>query len=360
MRSLIVRENLVRKVDFPRLAVPLACVLQASLNLGLNLIPVFDLPVRLRRPRAACTWLELPLILLLLLVFTTGASLLLSALFVRYRDVEPIWDVVLQALFYATPILYSLTIVIDKAGIEVARLMLVSPTRDRDPAGAPCADRSVVRERGADLRHPVRRPDPDRLRRGDLRRGDVRVRARRAARRRGPVAAVRGRGGTVLRWTAIVAALVAFSAYATWPLVDHMGEAVYEDDPFTYTWDLWWVARSLVHLDNPWWSSWVLAPYGSYLGFHTLSPLLGLIAAPLTLIAGPLASFNILKLLLGPAAALAAYVMGRSLGLPKPACVGDRRHLGVFDDCDLAHRIPHEPRRRVPTAAAGHRGRRPL
>ncbi len=45
----------------------------------------------------------------------------------RYRDIEPIWDVVLQALFYATPILYSLTIVIDKAGIEVARLMLVNP-----------------------------------------------------------------------------------------------------------------------------------------------------------------------------------------------------------------------------------------
>ncbi len=53
--------------------------------------------------------------------------MLLSALFVRYRDIEPIWDVVLQALFYATPILYSLSLVIEKAGINVARLMLVSP-----------------------------------------------------------------------------------------------------------------------------------------------------------------------------------------------------------------------------------------
>ena len=44
-----------------------------------------------------------------------------------YRDVEPIWDVVMQALFYGTPILYSLSVVIDKAGINVARLMLVNP-----------------------------------------------------------------------------------------------------------------------------------------------------------------------------------------------------------------------------------------
>ncbi len=186
VRSLIVRENLVRKIEFPRIAVPLACVLQASLNLGLNLIPV-AIFLFASGGSVSLTWLELPLILLLLVVFTTGASLLLAALFVRYRDVEPIWDVVLQALFYATPILYSLTIVIDKAGIEAARLHARQPDRDRDPAGAPCADRPVVRERRADLRHPGRRPDPDRLRRGDVRRGDDRLRARRAARRRGPL-----------------------------------------------------------------------------------------------------------------------------------------------------------------------------
>ena len=128
-----------------------------------------------------------------------------------------------------------------------------------------------------------------------------------------------GRLRGVLGWTAIVVGLVAFSAYATWPLVDHMGEAVYEDDPLIYTWDLWSVAQSIIHLDNPWWTSSVLSPYGSYLGFHTLSPLVGAVMAPVTLLAGPLTAYNLTKLLLGPAAAIAAYAMGRSLGLPKLA-----------------------------------------
>ena len=77
--------------------------------------------------RVSVRWLELPLIILMLLVFVCGLAMLLSSLFVKYRDVEPIWDVVTQALFYGTPILYSISVVIDKAGIEVARLMLVNP-----------------------------------------------------------------------------------------------------------------------------------------------------------------------------------------------------------------------------------------
>jgi ABC-2 type transport system permease protein len=126
VRSIVLRENLVRKVDFPRLAVPLSCVLQALFNFGLNLIPVFVF-LMAAGGQVYLRWLELPLIVLMMLVFVTGLAMLLSALFVRYRDVEPIWDVVMQALFYATPILYSLTVVIDKAGIEVARAMLVNP-----------------------------------------------------------------------------------------------------------------------------------------------------------------------------------------------------------------------------------------
>ena len=61
------------------------------------------------------TWYQIPIVFAMLLVFATGLSVLLSSLFVRYRDVEPIWDVVMQALFYGTPILYSLSVVIAQA-----------------------------------------------------------------------------------------------------------------------------------------------------------------------------------------------------------------------------------------------------
>lgn len=126
VRAVVYRENLIRKVEFPRLAIPLSTVLTSVFNLGLNLIPVLVFLLAAGgTPRVS--WLQLPLILLLFVALAFGLAMLLSALFVRFRDVEPIWDVVLQALFYATPILYSIQVVIDKAGLDVARLMMLSP-----------------------------------------------------------------------------------------------------------------------------------------------------------------------------------------------------------------------------------------
>ncbi len=108
--SLINRENLVRKIDFPRLAVPLSTVLTALFNLTLNLIPVFIFLVAEGAP-ARLSWLELPLLMVMLACFTSGLAMLLSVAYVRYRDVRPIWEVVLQMTFYAAPIFYPITTV---------------------------------------------------------------------------------------------------------------------------------------------------------------------------------------------------------------------------------------------------------
>jgi ABC-2 type transport system permease protein len=126
IRSLMNRENLVRKIDFPRAAIPVSCVLQAIFNFGLNLIPVFIF-LFAAGGSVSVRWLELPLVLAMLIVFVTGLSLLLSALFVSFRDIEPIWEVVAQALFYGTPILYSLSVVIDKVSLTAAQIMLANP-----------------------------------------------------------------------------------------------------------------------------------------------------------------------------------------------------------------------------------------
>lgn len=105
--SLVDRENLIRKIQFPRLAVPVASVLTATFNLTLNMLVVLVLalasgvPVRL-------SWLELPVLLACLALLATGLAMLLSSLFVRFRDIKPIWDVIVQILFYGTPIIYAL------------------------------------------------------------------------------------------------------------------------------------------------------------------------------------------------------------------------------------------------------------
>jgi ABC-2 type transport system permease protein len=126
VRSLSNRENLVRKIEFPRLAVPMATVLTALFNLALNLVPVVVFLLAAGAP-LRWTWLELPILVVALGLFVLGLSMLLSVLFVRYRDVEPIWDVVLQIMFYASPIFYTASLVRDKAGEGVLRLMMCNP-----------------------------------------------------------------------------------------------------------------------------------------------------------------------------------------------------------------------------------------
>jgi ABC-2 type transport system permease protein len=103
--SLIERENLLRKVRFPRLVIPLSVALHALFNLGLNLIVVFVfILVSGIDPRVE--WLGLVPLVVLLVLFATGMTMLLSALYVRYRDMQPIWEVVVQMLFYASPVIY--------------------------------------------------------------------------------------------------------------------------------------------------------------------------------------------------------------------------------------------------------------
>ena len=57
------------------------------------------------------SWLQLPVLVAILAALGLGVAMLLSALFVRYRDISPIWEVSSQALFYASPILYVTTMV---------------------------------------------------------------------------------------------------------------------------------------------------------------------------------------------------------------------------------------------------------
>ncbi len=108
--ALVEREPLLRKVEFPRMAIPCAVVLTALMNLGLNLLAVVVFAIITGVPLAATLW-QVPLVLALLVAFALGIGLLVSALFVRYRDVSPITDVFLQLLFYGSPIIYTLELV---------------------------------------------------------------------------------------------------------------------------------------------------------------------------------------------------------------------------------------------------------
>lgn len=113
VRSVVDRENLVRKIQFPRLVIPLSVVLLAFFNLMLNLVVVLIFAL-ISGVHPMLSWLELPLILIMLILFATGMAMLLSALFVSLRDIQPIWEVFTQVLFYGSPVIIPILTVREK------------------------------------------------------------------------------------------------------------------------------------------------------------------------------------------------------------------------------------------------------
>jgi ABC-2 type transport system permease protein len=103
---LVAREALLRKVRFPRMVVPLSVSLTATFNLGMNFIAVIVFAL-FNGISPTWSWLELIPIAFGFIVLATGIGILLAALYVRFRDVQPIWEVLLQVWFYASPIMYG-------------------------------------------------------------------------------------------------------------------------------------------------------------------------------------------------------------------------------------------------------------
>jgi ABC-2 type transport system permease protein len=105
--SLVARENLLRKVAFPRAAVPIAVTLTAAANLALGIVVIIGFAlIDGVDPRGA--WFLFVVVVAGVVALATAVSILLSVLFVRYRDVRPIWEVGLQLFFWGTPIIYTI------------------------------------------------------------------------------------------------------------------------------------------------------------------------------------------------------------------------------------------------------------
>jgi hypothetical protein len=101
-------------------------------------------------------------------------------------------------------------------------------------------------------------------------------------------------------------------------LTDHVvpGDA---RDTGLFVWDFWWMARSVLHLSNPWFTHYLGAPAGVPLGFHTLMPLPGVLMTPVTIVYGPSFSYNLLS---AAAPGLICYAMYRAARLWLPSQTG--------------------------------------
>lgn len=126
LTSIVGRGDLLRKLSFPSQIIVVSVSINALINLVINLgivlilgfingveISIYALPL-------------IPLLLIELYALALGISFILSTLFVRFRDIGPIWEVFLQAGMYMTPIIYPISFVADAHPL-IAKVMMLSP-----------------------------------------------------------------------------------------------------------------------------------------------------------------------------------------------------------------------------------------
>lgn len=121
--SIVGRGDLIRKIRIPRWMIVFSSSISALINLFLNML-VIILFLFLNDVDLLLTSLWLPLILAEVYLFALGLSLFLSALFVKFRDVGYIWEVIMQAGFYLTPILYPISLIPSE---NLKKLILLNP-----------------------------------------------------------------------------------------------------------------------------------------------------------------------------------------------------------------------------------------
>lgn len=125
LQAIIARGDLIRKINFPKYIIVVSGTVSSLINLAINLMVVL---VFILINQVNISWealLIIPLILELY-AFALGLAFFLSALNVKFRDIGYLWEIFLQAAFYATPIIYPLAMVIQQSEVA-AKLMLLNP-----------------------------------------------------------------------------------------------------------------------------------------------------------------------------------------------------------------------------------------
>lgn len=128
IQSIVMRGDLLRKISFPKYVVVLAATSTALINLAINLCVIIIFAL-INGVSPSWSWLLVPFSVLELYALALGISFLLGAINVKYRDVTSIWDVLIQALFYAIPIIYPLSMVIESGsyGMFAAQVIMLNP-----------------------------------------------------------------------------------------------------------------------------------------------------------------------------------------------------------------------------------------
>jgi ABC-2 type transport system permease protein len=107
--SILERGPLLRRIAFPPLVIPVSATVTAAMTFSVSLVAV-SVFVAASRITPHASWLLLLPLLLQYYLFVLGLALIVSTLFVRFRDIGPIWELSAQLMLFASPLMYPITI----------------------------------------------------------------------------------------------------------------------------------------------------------------------------------------------------------------------------------------------------------
>lgn len=122
--AIVNKGNLIRKINIPKYLVVIAGAISSLINLSLSFVVLAAFIAF--TPATEVTWSLVgfvPLLVLQMFILATAVSLVLSAMYVKYRDISYIWEVLVQAGFYGSAILYPLQILPE----VVQKLLILNP-----------------------------------------------------------------------------------------------------------------------------------------------------------------------------------------------------------------------------------------
>lgn len=124
MHAIVGRGDLLRKLNFPKYIVVVSSSVSAFINLALSLAVVLVFMV-INGVEFRPTILLFPLVVMQLYIFALGFAFILATMYVKFRDIGHIWDVIMQAWFYATPIIYPISELTARGLVSVGKAILL-------------------------------------------------------------------------------------------------------------------------------------------------------------------------------------------------------------------------------------------
>lgn len=125
LTSIIDRGDMIRKINFPKYVIVLSTSFLALINLLLNFaVVIIFMSIKGIYPDLSA-FLAI-LCILGLFIFALGLAFFLASIFVRLRDINYIWEIVMQAMFYGSVVMFPLSTVIEKNS-TLAKILLLNP-----------------------------------------------------------------------------------------------------------------------------------------------------------------------------------------------------------------------------------------